>query len=109
MRIYLDTALSPGWEEIDAVELVAKDGSRQWATSASASSTYAERGGIQPVLTAPPGPFGQFRGKHVTVLLEGNRTVSGTLTAVSDGFMTLQGATTFLVNLQKIVYVEVAP
>jgi hypothetical protein len=42
IKIYLDTAKVPGWNEIDAVELVGKDGSRQWATQASASSTYAD-------------------------------------------------------------------
>jgi len=40
--IHLDSARVPGWNEIDAVELVGRDGSRQWATSSSASSTYAE-------------------------------------------------------------------
>lgn len=40
--VHLDTARVPGWNEIDAVELIGKDGSRQWATSSSASSTYAE-------------------------------------------------------------------
>jgi HAMP domain-containing protein len=44
IRVYLDTAKVPGWNEIDAVELIGRDGSRQWAKSASASSTYAQRG-----------------------------------------------------------------
>jgi hypothetical protein len=39
--VHLDTARIPGWNEIDAVELVGKDGSRQWASSVTASSTYA--------------------------------------------------------------------
>ena len=39
--VHLDTALVPGWNEIDAIELVGKDGSRQWAASANASSTFA--------------------------------------------------------------------
>jgi hypothetical protein len=43
--VHLDTARVPGWNELDAVELVGRDGSRQWATSANASSTYAERSG----------------------------------------------------------------
>ena len=43
MTIHLDTTRVPGWNELDAVELVGRDGSRQWATSADASSTYAER------------------------------------------------------------------
>ena len=41
--VYLDTKRVSGWNEIDAVELVGRDGSRQWATSATASSTYADR------------------------------------------------------------------
>lgn len=44
VRIHLDTAKVPGWNEIDAVELIGRDGSRQWASGASASSTYAARG-----------------------------------------------------------------
>ncbi|MBM3859383.1 MAG: hypothetical protein FJ395_07005 [Verrucomicrobia bacterium] len=40
IRVYLDTSRNPGREEIDAVELVGADGSRQWAVSASASSTF---------------------------------------------------------------------
>ena len=40
--VHLDTARVPGWNEIDAVELVGKDGSRQWARSANASSSYAD-------------------------------------------------------------------
>ena len=43
IKIYLDTRRVQGWNEIDAVELVGEDGSRQWASSATASSTYAEK------------------------------------------------------------------
>ena len=42
VKVYLDRRRVPGWNEIDAVELVGRDGSRQWATSATASSSYAE-------------------------------------------------------------------
>jgi hypothetical protein len=45
VKVYLDTKRVPGWNEIDAVQLVGKDGSQQWAKQASASSTYAEQGG----------------------------------------------------------------
>ncbi|HEY2952553.1 MAG TPA: hypothetical protein VGK40_08225 [Verrucomicrobiae bacterium] len=45
IKVYLDTARVPGWNEIDAVELIGKDGSRQWAKQASASSTYADASG----------------------------------------------------------------
>lgn len=43
VTVYLDTALVPGWNEIDAAELVGRDGSRQWAASASASTSFADR------------------------------------------------------------------
>jgi uncharacterized protein YkwD len=42
LKIHLDTRRVPGWNEIDAVELIATDGTRQWATQATASSTYAD-------------------------------------------------------------------
>jgi hypothetical protein len=45
IRIQLNTALVKGWNEIDAVELIGSDGSRQWASAAWASSTYADRMG----------------------------------------------------------------
>jgi len=41
--VYLDTKRISGWNEIDAVQLVGKDGTRQWATKATASSTYASK------------------------------------------------------------------
>jgi hypothetical protein len=44
VRVILDTNKVPGWNEIDAVELIGRDGSRQWANSATASSTYASPG-----------------------------------------------------------------
>jgi hypothetical protein len=44
VRVILDTSKVPGWNEIDAVEIIGRDGSRQWATSATASSTYASPG-----------------------------------------------------------------
>jgi hypothetical protein len=42
VKVYLDTGRVPGWNEIDAVELVGRDGTRQWASQASASSSYAD-------------------------------------------------------------------
>jgi hypothetical protein len=41
VKVYLDRTRVPGWNEIDAVELIGRDGSRQWATSAKASSSFA--------------------------------------------------------------------
>ena len=43
IKVYLDTQRVKGWNEIDAVQLVGSDDSTQWATQASASSTYASR------------------------------------------------------------------
>ena len=42
LTIHLDTLLVPGWSEIDSVELLGTDGSRQWASQARASSTIAD-------------------------------------------------------------------
>jgi hypothetical protein len=42
VKVYLDTRRVPGWNEIDAVELVGRDGSRQWASQATASSSFAD-------------------------------------------------------------------
>jgi hypothetical protein len=39
VRLILDTSRRPGWNEIDAVEIVGPDG-RAWASSAIASSSY---------------------------------------------------------------------
>lgn len=51
--VELDTARRPGWNAIDAVELVGRDGSRQWASEAAASSTYATVGGVLAAELAP--------------------------------------------------------
>ena len=42
IRLYLDSANVPGWNEIDAVGLVDPSDAVHWATGAMASSTYAE-------------------------------------------------------------------
>jgi hypothetical protein len=41
--VHVDTTRVGSWTEIDAVELVGRDGTRQWATSADASSTFADK------------------------------------------------------------------
>ena len=40
IRIELDTTRTNTWQEIDAVELVGRDGSRQWAKEAESSSYW---------------------------------------------------------------------
>jgi hypothetical protein len=59
VTVHLDTAKVPGWNEIDAVELVGRDGSRQWAKTAVASSYFGEdRERRNPSMppAAPPNP-----------------------------------------------------
>jgi hypothetical protein len=51
--VELDTARRRGWETVDAVELVGRDGSRQWAAQAEASSTYATVGGVLAAELSP--------------------------------------------------------
>jgi thiol-disulfide isomerase/thioredoxin len=61
IKIYLDSNRVPGWNEIDAVQLVGKDGLRQWASIATASSSFAERPNApQPVAAIQPHPAQQF-------------------------------------------------
>jgi hypothetical protein len=51
IKVYLDTARVPGWNEIDAVEIVAPDGSRHWATESSASTYYGDnRSGARSII-----------------------------------------------------------
>lgn len=55
VTVHMDTTRVKGWSEVDAVELVGRDGSRQWASSASASSTYApNRVKVESYSTTPP-------------------------------------------------------
>ncbi|MBI5091111.1 MAG: HEAT repeat domain-containing protein [Candidatus Hydrogenedentes bacterium] len=43
VKIYLDSPRVQGWNEIDAVGLVDESGKEHWASSAEASTTFAER------------------------------------------------------------------
>ena len=53
VKVYLDTARVPGWNEIDAVELIGRDGSRQWAKTAAASSSYGGSANVMTDLGTP--------------------------------------------------------
>jgi hypothetical protein len=52
VKIYLASRDVPGWNEIDAVGVVDAAGKSHWATSADASSTYAEPNGTLLVGTS---------------------------------------------------------
>lgn len=73
LKIHLDTRRVEGWNEIDAVALVADDMTLQWAESAEASSSYAFAGA---------GPLAGLVGRRVRVV-----HLKGTVDAqfVSDG------------------------
>ena len=45
VKVYVDSGKLAGWEEIDAMQIVGRDGTAQWAKSVNASSTYASGGG----------------------------------------------------------------
>ncbi|MCW1924285.1 hypothetical protein OKA05_17095 [Luteolibacter arcticus] len=42
VKVYMDTSRVAGWNEIDAVEVVGRDGTKQWASASRASSSYAD-------------------------------------------------------------------
>ncbi len=42
IKVYVDTNRVESWPEIDAVEVVGTDGSRQWAKNSAASNSYSE-------------------------------------------------------------------
>lgn len=93
VRIYLDTTRVAGWNEIDAVELVGTDGSRQWAESAQASSWYAASG-----------PFTKAIGKSVKLTMVSGRTLTGTLESVTSGLLhlTQPGGHTIIARIEQL-------
>jgi len=98
VKIYLDTALVQGWNEIDAVRLVAKDGAGQWASRATASSTYAERvqGNVAPPPVDPrgrfnpPDPFADLADAPVKVKLQGNEVIEGVFVRSHGDFILIR-------------------
>lgn len=98
LRIVLDTRKVPGWNEIDAVELIGRDGSRQWATAARASSTYA---------TTPTGIWAHV-GRPITLLLSG-REYSGVIQKIDGEWATLVpagGGEPLLINLDRVDWIR---
>ncbi len=116
VKVYLDTRRVEGWNEIDAVELVGKDGSHQWATFAAASSTYAvntsvwRNGPLETQPVAPRGdPLAQALNKLVKIHLDGQIVASGTLTQIGPEMLLLHDAEQHrmvAVSRAKIVTVE---
>ena len=83
VKLYLDSAAVPGWNEIDAVGLVSRDGATLCASSATASSFYgsmwlpAKTGAAVELLPpwghlAPPSPaFAANEIKNETRVIDG--------------------------------------
>lgn len=89
IRIYLDSENVPGWNEIDAVELIGSDGSRQWASWATASSTYA----AEPWTDDAPDPFSSLIGESVTVEIFEGLSIQGVLIESAGPFIRLETET----------------
>ncbi len=99
VRLYLDTSKVAGWNEIDAVQLVGADGSGQWASRATASSTYATGASQDPLAAAI--------GKPVNVRTTTNHVVSGTVKRITAEWLELeQSGRTRLVNRAHAVDIE---
>lgn len=110
VKIYLDTTRKPGWNEIDAVELIGKDKSRQWASIATASSTYADKPSRMSFQLRQSDPFIGFYGKRANVHLDNGQSITGRLIKQQMGFLVLRqknSGKTFFINVNKIVYVSV--
>ena len=100
IRVVLDTRLVPGWNEIDAVELVGRDGSRQWAVAARASSAYGSN--------ATAGGIWQFVNKAVELHV-GGAPMNGVVETIDGTWVTVRnGQRTTLVNISRIDWIRAA-
>lgn len=88
IRIELDTSLVAGWNEIDAVELVGNDGTRQWASTATASSSYGTWSGGAWV-----DPWDTLKGKQVKVLTRSGTVVEGKLVKLDATHLSIERGT----------------
>ena len=136
VKIYLQTTRRAGWNEIDAVELIGADGTRQWASTASASSTFAELadGSSQRLMYTPyryrgpmadygdysergwpraggQSPYEGLVGQPAKVYLEGGQSLEGVFRGSDSQFVILeqqQKNKSLLVNKARVVYIEIA-
>jgi len=100
VTVHLDTRRVSGWNEIDAVQIVATDGRAAWASTASASSTYASS------TSDPVHPLGHLKGKTVTVRA-GGASLTGVVTGLDHTWITLRvGDRTALISQQHAAVIE---
>ena len=100
IRIYLDTSKVPGWNEVDAVELVGADGRGQWARGATASSSYGAS-------AAFANPLSDLVGKDVTIRMTHTWVAAGRVVSVHAEWIRIevQGSQR-LINRAHIVDIE---
>ncbi len=109
IKLYLNSREIAGWNEIDAVELVAKDGSRQWAHLARASSTYAEPTPLATTTRAAD-EFSPYLNQPVVALMEDGSKVHGMLLSSGKGFLILRtgrNQQVVMLNISKILTLEI--
>lgn len=119
IKIYLASKSVPGWNEIDAVELVAKGGQRQFASVATASSTFAEQviESIEPEKDEYPDEhtlysdeFAPFLDESVSVILDDATSLTGKLINSGPAFIVIEEGkshATVLLNKNNIRRVTV--
>jgi hypothetical protein len=98
IKVYLDTRRVSGWNEIDAVELVATSGASQFAAGATASSSYAWGTGAGDELA-------ELVGQRVTITVAG-RKLTGRVESVTAEFIRLEGKVRTLVARSAIQVIE---
>jgi hypothetical protein len=106
VKIYLDTAKVSGWNEIDAVQLIATDGMKQYAQKATASSTYAS---VSSHGYVPYDPFTQMINRDVEILLDEEVSVTGKVIKNYRYFISIKRKNSdqiILINKSKIIYIE---
>jgi len=114
VKIYLDTRRVLGWNEIDAVELVGMDETRQWAVKATASSTYAERPLVEnpmiDIIDHPGDEFRAFINRSIICHLPGDKNLEGVLLRTGPQFLVLRNEAahiTYIVNKAQVIFAEV--
>ena len=99
VRIDLLSEKVPGWNEIDAVQLVGTDGSKQWAVGARASTSYADG--------APPDPFQALIGHRAVVHLANGSTLDGVVESMgAEWVRVMVGGQGLVVLKTSVLYFE---
>ncbi|MBU0550896.1 hypothetical protein KKF91_13910 [Myxococcota bacterium] len=86
IKIELVTTRVPGWNEIDAVEIIDVQGQSHWAIDAQASSSYAQ---VSSGGDADGDLFSELVEKQLQVHLVSGTIVGGRLLKIREGFLEL--------------------